>query len=364
MDYNKDNECVDDEGGSKEAHFFIEGSSSSEGEGGIKLSHQKYHSSCKQASTLRRESSPPLLLTFKNTSGRALQDSSPSPTSSLNLLEEEEDSDQPIEEWMILGCKEQVGDSSIQLNLSYSNSSEVDSEDEDQNMKSAEDTWAVSEKDKSGANRSLPIRYFVPGRSLICDICNRTGHLSKCCYYHKKSPTCVLCGIQGHIQRDCPVHPCPNCGLPSHSFRPCERPSLWKQHCLRCGMAGHLSDACPDTWRQYHLTVRSEVPIRPQTVHTIKHEKCPTHCYNCSETGHYGYECTKRRMISGTFPSLPYVCHYNTIEDILQCRTRVQKRAKVDIKSSQELPDRSCREAPATDLNWEQPCLPSFVCVH
>lgn len=39
-------------------------------------------------------------------------------------------------------------------------------------------------------------------------------------------------------------------------------------------------------------------------------------------------ECTKRRMISGTSPSLPYVCHYDTMEDILQGRTRTQKRAE------------------------------------
>lgn len=30
-------------------------------------------------------------------------------------------------------------------------------------------------------------------------------------------------------------------------------------------------------------------------------------------------------MVSGTFPSLPYVCHYDTIEDILQRGIRTQK---------------------------------------
>ncbi|XP_041800419.1 zinc finger CCHC domain-containing protein 7-like isoform X2 [Chelmon rostratus] len=241
--------------------------------------------------------------------------------------QEQEDSNQPIEEWMILGREEQVGDSSIQLNLSYWSSSEDDSGDEDQNVKSV-DTWAVSQKDKSGADQSLPVRYFVPGHSLICNMCNRTGHLAKSCYYHKKRPTCVLCGIRGHIHRDCPSRPCTNCGLPSHGFRPCERPPLWNQHCQRCGMAGHLSDVCPDTWRQYHLTVQLEVPLRPRTADTLKHKKCPVYCYNCSERGHYGYECTKRRMISGASPSLPYVCHYDTVEDILQSRTTVQERAK------------------------------------
>ncbi|XP_070818852.1 zinc finger CCHC domain-containing protein 7-like isoform X1 [Chaetodon trifascialis] len=331
MDYTKENEDADDKEGGKDDLFFIEDVSSSEVEGEIKFKQQKSHSSCnKQASRLSGESSPPLLLAFNIPSRRLLRDRSPSPTSSLDLQEaqEEEDSVQPIEEWMILGREEQVGDSSIRLNLSYWNSSEDDSGDEDQNMNSVEDTWAVSEKDKYGADQSLPLRYFVPGRSLICNICNRTGNLGKSCYYHKKRPTCVFCGIQGHIHRDCPSRPCTNCGLPSHGLRPCERPPLWNQHCQRCGMAGHLSDACPDTWRQYHLTVQREVPPRPRTDHALKLRKRPVHCYNCSERGHYGYECTKRRMIGGTSPALPYVCHYDTMKDILQCRTRMQKRVK------------------------------------
>lgn len=33
-------------------------------------------------------------------------------------------------------------------------------------------------------------------------------------------------------------------------------------------------------------------------------------------------------MISGTSALLPYVCYYDTIEDILNCRTRMKKRAK------------------------------------
>ncbi|XP_034399202.1 zinc finger CCHC domain-containing protein 7-like isoform X2 [Cyclopterus lumpus] len=305
----------DGEQGIKSHIFFVEDINSSEGEDEITFSHQKLHSSCKRAARLNRESSPPLLLAFNIPSGRALHLSSPSPTSSLDLKEEE--CDQPIEEWMLLGGEEQVGDSSIQLNLSYRDCWEDDSGDEDQTVKSVKDTWAVSEKDKRGADRSLPSRYFMTGRSRICNICQKTGHLAKSCYSHK-----------GHILRDCPGRPCPNCGLPSHGLRPCERPRVWNQYCQRCGMSGHLSDTCPDTWRQYHFTIRLELPIPPWTVHVLKKKKCPAHCCNCSERGHYGYECTKRRMISGTFPSLPYICHYDTIEDVLQCRPKKQKRAK------------------------------------
>ncbi|XP_042349353.1 zinc finger CCHC domain-containing protein 7-like isoform X2 [Plectropomus leopardus] len=322
MDYTKENEDDDGEEGSKDDLSFIEDYSSSGGEEEFEFTQQKHHSSCKQTARLNRESSPPLLLAFNITSGRSLQLSRQSSASTLQ--EDEEDSDQPIEEWMIVEGEEQVGDSSIQLNLSYWSSSEDDSGDEDQTEESVKNTWAISEKDKYGADWSLPSRYFLTGRSLTCNICNRTGHLAKSCYYHK-----------GHIQRDCPGRPCPSCGLPSHGLRPCGRPPVWKQHCQRCGMSGHLSDACPDTWRQYHLTIRLELPVRPRTV--LKHKKCPAHCYNCSKRGHYGYECTKRRMISGTFPSLPYVCHYDSMEDILQRHTGKQKRAR-DLLGAGSLP--------------------------
>ncbi|XP_076015687.1 zinc finger CCHC domain-containing protein 7-like [Genypterus blacodes] len=305
----------------EEVFFTAAIPSSSEDETETLLSHTDHKKSQKYS---RDPSSPPLILAL-SLPGRDVTASG-----SSNLQEEQdEDSDQPIEEWMVLGREEQQGDSSIQLNLGYwsSSSSEDDSGDEDENVESVDDTWAVSEKDKWGPDRSQVSRYYMYGGSLICYNCNRTGHQAKSCHIHKKLPTCTLCGIQGHIQRNCPGRNCPNCGLPSHGRRPCQEPPLWSQHCQRCGMMGHLSDACPDTWRQYHLTIQVDVPIRPQEEHTRKHVK-PAHCYNCSERGHYGYECARRRMVSGTFPSLPYVCHYDTMEDILQRHDRVQRRVK------------------------------------
>lgn len=108
----------------EEAGLFVIGDlSNSEPE--LEVNHQKHRISCKHAARLNRESSPPLLLAFSVTSGRTL-----TPVSSL----EDEDSDQSIEEWMILGSEEQLGDSNIQLNLSYWSSSEDDSEVEGQNI--------------------------------------------------------------------------------------------------------------------------------------------------------------------------------------------------------------------------------------
>ncbi|XP_041847143.1 zinc finger CCHC domain-containing protein 7-like isoform X2 [Melanotaenia boesemani] len=304
--------------------FFIEDSRSSESSDDSNYGYPKRLKPGKQTIKLSKESSPPLLLAFSS-SGKALHDTCR--TSSTE--EQEESSDQSIEEWMILGGEEQVGDSNIQLNLSYWSSEDdnIHKDRTNESNKSIADSWVVSDKDKNGADHSLASRYFGPSCSSICPICNRMGHVAKSCYLYRKCPVCVLCGIRGHIQRDCPARPCPSCGLPSHGLDLCKVPPVWNQHCQRCGMTGHLSDACPDTWRQYHLTIRLDVPHKPQTVGRLTHRSRKAHCYNCSKTGHYGHECMLRRMVSGTFPSLPYICHYDTIEDILQRQTRVQKGA-------------------------------------
>ncbi|XP_072251740.1 zinc finger CCHC domain-containing protein 7-like [Leuresthes tenuis] len=326
MNFTEENEVDDGQEETKDGLFFIEDYSSSESEEEINFDFLKHHKRSKQAAQLR-ESSPPLLLAFSITSAKAKQETN---WASTDEEEEDGDSDQPIEEWMIIGGEEQVEDSSIQLNLNYWSSSDDDfgAEDwTDENMKSVTDSWAVSDKDKYGADPSLTSRYYEPRRCPICHICNRTGHAAKSCYLHKKGPTCVLCGIQGHIQKNCPGRPCSSCGLPSHGLSPCRAPPVWNQHCQRCWVTGHLSDGCPDIWRQYHLTVTPEVPLRPTTVCGLKHGARYAHCYNCSKRGHYGYECTRRRMVSGTFPSLPYVCQYDTMEDFLLRRTRTQTRA-------------------------------------
>lgn len=104
--------------------IFFEGCSSSQDEEEINLGFRKQNKNGEEASNLSRESSPALLLAFP-ISGKDLQDSS-SATSDDLQEELEGNGDQPIEEWMILGGEEQVEDSSIQLNLSYCNSSEDD----------------------------------------------------------------------------------------------------------------------------------------------------------------------------------------------------------------------------------------------
>lgn len=113
--------------------FFVEDLCSSGDEPEIKLSDRKRTRSCRQPAGLGRESSPPLLLAFSAASGWVHSGSSQSPASSSERQVGEDeggDSDQPIEEWMILGTETQAGDSSIELHLSYWNSSEEDSGEE------------------------------------------------------------------------------------------------------------------------------------------------------------------------------------------------------------------------------------------
>ncbi|XP_056132374.1 zinc finger CCHC domain-containing protein 7-like [Lampris incognitus] len=336
MGYPKDDEDEDREKkGCENEMFFVEGSSSGS-ELEFSSDCQLHSCSPKKASEMTRDPSPPMVLAFCLSTEQVLQDHKLSPTSSPCPSTEEADTDsgpndEPIEDWMILGREEQEEDRHIQLNLSYlSDSADHGSGNEDHNSCSVDDPWAVSEKDKSHSDTDqMPSgRYFTPDRSVTCHNCKKTGHLSKSCPSPKKRFTCMLCGIHGHFRRQCPGRHCSSCGLPCHGQQPCPRPPMWEQYCQRCGMTGHLSDGCPDTWRQYHLTTRSEVPLRPQQTYTLKLLKHHVHCYNCSKRGHYGYECTRKRMVSGTFPLVPYVCRYDTVEDIHQCCARIQKKTK------------------------------------
>ncbi|KAM9740664.1 uncharacterized protein ACNS7B_012007 isoform 2-T2 [Menidia menidia] len=326
MNYPEEADDAQEEAGG--ACFFIEDYNSSENEENVHIGSPK-HKSSKQTAHLSGESSPQLILAFP-ISAKPEKEGRWASTDELQAQEEEDsDCDLPIEDWMLLGGEEQEEDSRIQLNLSYWSSSDDNSGDQDGSSVPCPvtDSWAVSDRDKYGAVQSLTSRYFVPGYVSLCHICNRTGHSAKSCYFHKKSPVCVLCGIRGHVQKNCPGRPCSSCGLPSHGPGPCRVPPVWRQYCHRCQMTGHLSDACPDIWRQYHMTIRLEVPIKPRSDCCLKHKGRRAHCYNCSKRGHYGYECTRRRMVSGTFAVLPYVSQYDTLEDVLQCGSSMQTGA-------------------------------------
>ncbi|XP_056456608.1 zinc finger CCHC domain-containing protein 7-like [Gadus chalcogrammus] len=316
-----------------DVQFYFE---DSESELEFSFNPQAYSSKKTQRNPWER--SPPLVLAFPLSTGPG--DSGKSLTSDLDQITDEDlerDSpDEPVEDWMVLGGAAQEGDGDIQLNVGYWRGSSSDGSDVEC-PKSDEHSWAVLERDKSGTDRPVLRYYSAPKRAVTCRQCNQRGHLARACPRHKRRAACSLCGMQGHRHRSCPRRHCPSCSLPPHGHAPCPQRPVWDQHCLRCGMSGHLADACPDTWRQFHSTVSAEAPLKPEMGCASQDTVLSAHCYNCSRSGHYGYECVKRRMRSGTFPSVPYVCRYDVGGEGGQPSAREQRRAR-ELRDTLSLP--------------------------
>ncbi|KAJ8410997.1 hypothetical protein AAFF_G00180320 [Aldrovandia affinis] len=240
----------------------------------------------------------------------------------LGLSESESDSD-GVEAWMVLGQEKQESDKTIQLNLEGAvNVSSADEEDVP--------SWGISKRDEEAqisnqrpGQRRTPNRYYTT-KSITCRSCNKTGHLSKNCPTPKK-PSCTLCGSQRHLQKTCPNRHCYNCSLPGHCYDDCLDRAYWHKQCHRCGMTGHFFDACPDIWRQYHLTTRPGPVVKPAGEEA---HRDPAYCYNCSRKGHFGFECSQRRMFNGTFPTAPYVSYYDTPQDVRQRVHRARRKAQ------------------------------------
>ncbi|OCT59271.1 zinc finger CCHC domain-containing protein 7-like [Xenopus laevis] len=231
-----------------------------------------------------------------------------------------------VENWMLLGRAKEEGDASIQLNLE---GYKILSSDEGE--RGAE--WSISEKDSEAqiANYT-PLRRFnryYADKNIVCRNCDKRGHLSKNCPVPKKLPACCLCGERGHRQNACPSRYCLNCLLPGHFFKECIERAYWKKTCHRCSMTGHYSDACPEIWRQYHLTIKPG-PIKKPKSYTG--QKDIVYCCNCARKGHCIYECKERRMNSDHFPTCQLVFSYDHENDIW----KRNERAKNKIKDLQE----------------------------
>ncbi|XP_050926614.1 zinc finger CCHC domain-containing protein 7 [Lates calcarifer] len=56
--------------------------------------------------------------------------------------------------------------------------------------------------------------------------------------------------------------------------------------------------------------------------------RSPSYCYNCSRRGHFGHACTRQRMFNGVYATIPFINHYDTVEDI----KRRQHRLKLKVK--------------------------------
>uniref|UniRef100_A0A8C6J0D7 Zinc finger CCHC domain-containing protein 7 n=1 Tax=Melopsittacus undulatus TaxID=13146 RepID=A0A8C6J0D7_MELUD len=226
-----------------------------------------------------------------------------------------------IESWMLLGAGADDRDENILLNLEDCASPVSEGEDDVD--------WSICNKDLEaqisnyGSVRHTTVRYYTAAKNVTCRNCSRQGHLSKNCPAPKKVPACCLCAERGHLQNSCPARFCLNCSLPGHYFKECVERPYWNKHCSRCDLKGHYADACPEIWRQYHLTTKPG-PIKAASSHSER--PAVVYCYNCSRKGHFGYECSERRMHGSMFPSSPFICYYDDEYDIKRRENRLKRK--------------------------------------
>ncbi|NXB99025.1 ZCHC7 protein, partial [Orthonyx spaldingii] len=203
--------------------------------------------------------------------------------------------------------------------------------------------WSISHKDLEAqisnyaGMRHSSMRYYTADKNVTCRNCDRPGHLSKNCPTPKKVPPCCLCAGRDHLQHSCPARFCLNCCLPGHYFRECLERAYWNKHCNRCDMKGHYADACPEIWRQYHLTTKPG-PIKAASSHSDR--SMSVYCYNCSRKGHFGYECSEKRMQGNMFPSSPFVYYYDDEHDIKRRANRLRRKV-ADLQEAGLLPEQS-----------------------
>ncbi|XP_074022794.1 zinc finger CCHC domain-containing protein 7 [Numenius arquata] len=240
-----------------------------------------------------------------------------------------------VESWMLLGAGADDTDEDIMLNLEGCatpvSEGEVDVD------------WSICNKDLEAqisnyaSVRHSSLRYYTPDKNVTCRSCGRRGHLSKNCPTPKKVPPCSLCAGQGHLQNSCPARFCLNCCLPGHYFRECLERAYWNKHCNRCDMKGHYADACPEIWRQYHLTTKPG-PIQAGSPHPER--SASAYCYNCSRKGHFGYECSEKRMQGSMFPTSPFIYYYDDEHDIKKRANRLQRKA-AELQEAGLLPEQA-----------------------
>ncbi|XP_069866117.1 zinc finger CCHC domain-containing protein 7 [Dipodomys merriami] len=254
----------------------------------------------------------------------------------VSSSEEEEEStiseNENVESWMLLGCEVDDKDDDILLNLVGCENSVIEGEDDV--------NWFISDKDveaKIGNNRSSgrwTRRYYTADKNVTCRNCDKCGHLSKNCPLPQKVRPCCLCSERGHFQYACPARFCLDCSLPLSSTHRCLERSSWRKRCDRCDMMGHYADACPEIWRQYHLTTKPGPPKKPKTP---SGQSALVYCYNCAQKGHYGHECTERRMFNQTFPTSPFIYFYDDKYEIREREQRIKRKAK-ELQKNGDLP--------------------------
>ncbi|KAH8307069.1 hypothetical protein KR044_004438, partial [Drosophila immigrans] len=142
--------------------------------------------------------------------------------------------------------------------------------------------WRISNADRYPVMRKRS--------NLKCSNCFEMGHMRAKCPRPRKPLICSTCGTTGHAEPRCPNAICLGCGAKQALYvQKCNKCSfLSRMLCQLCKMRGHSTDTCPDKWRRYHSTTRSNVSLESKVQYRTKH------CSYCAARGHLFEECRQR----------------------------------------------------------------------
>lgn len=167
------------------------------------------------------------------------------------------------------------------------------------------DLWHVDADDRYRADRpSQSFRYHVALAGELCRCCGTRGHSTRSCRGHK-TKVCALCSDGGHNERHCPRRMCSRCYKKGHILPECKQTII--PICDLCRGKGHPSERCPDLWRRYHLTTEVGPIVRGQFIMKPPEER---YCYNCGCQGHFGHQCSQRRL---GFRTTPFIVSYKDL---------------------------------------------------
>ncbi|XP_077531602.1 uncharacterized protein LOC144143801 [Haemaphysalis longicornis] len=164
------------------------------------------------------------------------------------------------------------------------------------------DLWHVDADDRYRADRpSQSFRYHVALAGELCRCCGTRGHSTRSCR-GRKTKVCAFCSEGGHNERRCPRRMCSRCYKKGHMVAECKQTVY--PFCDLCRCKGHPSERCPDLWRRYHLTTEDGPIVKGQFIMKPPEER---YCYNCGLQGHFGHQCSQRRL---GFRTTPFIVSY------------------------------------------------------